>query len=284
MSALSDYFTSLAAKIRGKTGSAATMTPNEMVDAIDDVYNAAKVGTATAGDVLSTKTFTNASTVGASGSMTNNGAVNKTLDCTTNNDSYTVPAGYHNGSGTVNISKQTKSVTPTSSQQIITPDSGKVLSQVTVAAAPLYRGTASPEPWDTRTLYPTSPYIGLSSVTITESLRKTFEASIDLTYAYSVNWNVAGLNRRRIYCLCMASSVDGQTDTVSVSITAGATIIATKRATGTFSASGYTYTTIDYVLFQPTNSDILTVEVKFANQAISGSHGYYHGCVAEVLR
>lgn len=40
MSALTDYFTSLANKIRSKTGSASTMTPTQMVGAVDDVYSA----------------------------------------------------------------------------------------------------------------------------------------------------------------------------------------------------------------------------------------------------
>lgn len=59
-------------------------------------------------------------------------------------DTYTIPKGYHNGSGTVsgvagggNYSLQPKSVTPTKLQQNITPDSGFYgLSNVTVAAIP----------------------------------------------------------------------------------------------------------------------------------------------------
>ena len=68
--------------------------------------------------------------------MTNNGAVSKTLDATSGNQSYTVPGGYHNGSGTVAITLETKSATPTGASQDITPTSGKVLSKVTVAAIP----------------------------------------------------------------------------------------------------------------------------------------------------
>lgn len=59
-------------------------------------------------------------------------------------ESYTIPAGYHNGSGTVkgvsgggNYNLQTKSVTPTKEQQSITPDQGYYgLSGVTVGAIP----------------------------------------------------------------------------------------------------------------------------------------------------
>lgn len=59
-------------------------------------------------------------------------------------DTYTIPKGYHNGSGTVsgvagggNYSLQSKTVTPSKSQQSITPDSGYYgLSDVTVGAIP----------------------------------------------------------------------------------------------------------------------------------------------------
>ena len=40
MSALTDYFTSLANKIRSKTGGSGTLTPTQMVSAVDDVYSA----------------------------------------------------------------------------------------------------------------------------------------------------------------------------------------------------------------------------------------------------
>ena len=59
-------------------------------------------------------------------------------------ETYTIPAGYHNGSGTVhgvagggNYALQSKQVTPSKSQQSITPDEGKYgLSDVTVAPIP----------------------------------------------------------------------------------------------------------------------------------------------------
>ena len=91
-------------------------------------------GNATAEDVASGKTFTSSAGLKVTGRMADNGAVTKTLDSSTT--SYTVPAGYHNGSGKVNISTETKTATPTTGSQTVTPSSGKVLSKVTVNAIP----------------------------------------------------------------------------------------------------------------------------------------------------
>lgn len=105
-----------------------------VVSAIPDAYQDVSSTTATAGDVLTGKVYVLANGTVTTGTMANNGAVSKTLDATT--VSYTVPKGYHSGSGTVKIVLETKSVTPTKAEQVITPTSGKVLSQVTVAAIP----------------------------------------------------------------------------------------------------------------------------------------------------
>ena len=113
-------------------------------------------------EALSGKTF-HARGTAYTGTMTNNGAVSGTIS--TRAGTYTVPQGYHDGSGTVGISAteqakiiagniksgvqilgvtgtysgeaisaQTKSATPTFSEQTIQPDSGyDYLSAVTVA-------------------------------------------------------------------------------------------------------------------------------------------------------
>lgn len=104
------------------------------VNAIPDNYHDVSATTAAAGDVLANKVFINAEGETVSGAMANNGAVSKTLDTATT--SYTIPAGYHSGAGTVKITTETKEVTPTKAEQDITPDTGKVLSKVTVAAIP----------------------------------------------------------------------------------------------------------------------------------------------------
>lgn len=122
--------------------------------------------TAQASEILATKTaYVNGAKV--TGSMTNNGAVSGVI--TTKSQEYTVPTGFHDGSGKVKIDtteqgkiiagniksgvtilgvtgdysgesvsvESNKNATPSSSQQVITPSTGyDYLAQVTVAAIP----------------------------------------------------------------------------------------------------------------------------------------------------
>ena len=68
------------------------------------------------------------------GTMPNNGAVSATLDTSTK--SYTIPKGYHDGTGVINIATHEIAVTPSKERQEVTPNAGKVLSKVTVAKIP----------------------------------------------------------------------------------------------------------------------------------------------------
>lgn len=104
------------------------------VNAIPEAYQDTSSVTAKAADVLTGKVFVTADGTVTPGEMINNGAVDKTLDVTT--ITYTIPKGYHNGSGKVQLVLETKTVTPTKSAQEITPTAGKVLSKVTVGAIP----------------------------------------------------------------------------------------------------------------------------------------------------
>lgn len=104
------------------------------VAAIPEAYQDVSSVTAGAGDVLTGKVFVTADGTVTAGEMINNGAVDKILDVTT--ITYTIPKGFHSGSGMVKIVLETKSVTPTKSVQKIIPTSGKVLSEVTVEAIP----------------------------------------------------------------------------------------------------------------------------------------------------
>ena len=96
-----------------------TATFAEMAEAIDniDTDSGNATGNATVSQVLAGATFSNGTAVGLTGTMKNNGAVTQALNC---GGSYTIPEGYHNGSGTVtgvtgggNYTLQSKEVTPT---------------------------------------------------------------------------------------------------------------------------------------------------------------------------
>lgn len=105
------------------------------VASIPDAYQDVSSVTAEAADVLTGKIIVTADGVVTTGTMPNNGAATKALDATT--VTYTIPKGYHNGSGKVTITLETKTVTPTKSAQTVTPTEGKVLSSVTVNPIPV---------------------------------------------------------------------------------------------------------------------------------------------------
>ena len=129
--------------------------------------------TAAVAEVLAGKTFGAKGKINT-GTMPNNGAVSGTIS--TKAGVYTVPQGYHDGSGKVSISSteqskliatnirsgvsilgvtgtmsasegvkpQSKSVTPSTAEQVVLPDSGYThLSQVTVKAIPYTESTNS---------------------------------------------------------------------------------------------------------------------------------------------
>lgn len=104
------------------------------VAAIPVAYQNVSSVTAAAGDVLTGKVIVTADGTVTTGTMPNNGAVNKTLTIPSMN--YTIPKGYHDGTGKVMIDPEARTVTPTKAVQTIIPATGKVISKVTVNAIP----------------------------------------------------------------------------------------------------------------------------------------------------
>lgn len=150
------------------------------VEPIPDAYQDVTAVTAGAGDVLTGKTIVSKTGVITPGTMANNGAVDKTL--TTEDPSYTVPAGYHSGAGKVQIVPEEKTTTPTKASQDIVATNGKVLSKVTVNPIPdnfvdTTDATATPE----QILEGESAYIGSVKVEGTMVNNGAVNSTLDAT-------------------------------------------------------------------------------------------------------
>lgn len=104
------------------------------VNPIPDNYHDTTSVTATAADVLANKIIVNEDGETIAGTMPFIGATNGTVSVAV--PTYTIPMGYHSGTGKVIISQETKTATPTKAAQDVVPTSGKVLSKVTVEAIP----------------------------------------------------------------------------------------------------------------------------------------------------
>ncbi len=91
-------------------------------DTIRDCFflKASAEGNATAENVLADKKFSNDNDTGITGTMPNRGAINKTLGL---NETYTIPEGYHNGSGKVTQSITTKGAITDSVSNVVSGDS-----------------------------------------------------------------------------------------------------------------------------------------------------------------
>lgn len=147
---------------------------------IPDAYQDVSSTTAAAGDVLTGKVYVLADGTVTTGTMPNNGTVSKTLDATT--ITYTIPKGYHSGTGTVTITLETKTVTPTKSAQDITPTAGKVLSKVTVNPIPdNYIDTTDADATAANILVDKTAYVGGVKVTGTMANNGAVSKTLDAT-------------------------------------------------------------------------------------------------------
>lgn len=98
-STLASLFTDIANAIRAKTGQSGTIVADNFPSAISEISTGTDTSdaTAAAADMLSGKTAYGADGK-ITGSMPNRGAVSQALNA---GQSYTIPAGYHNGNGKI---------------------------------------------------------------------------------------------------------------------------------------------------------------------------------------
>lgn len=105
-----------------------------IINPIPDNYQDVTGTTATADTVLVTKTFVNKLGVTTAGTMPNIGKVYSTLGV--GNTSYSIPKGYHDGTGSINISLESVTAEPRTTSYVLTPTDGKVIEKVTVKPIP----------------------------------------------------------------------------------------------------------------------------------------------------
>lgn len=214
-----------------------------MGNAYRSVLSLKPTGDAVPANVLSGKTFSNAEGVGNTGTMANNGAVSVTL--TDQDPTYTIPEGYHNGSGVVGFSASGGGgpdliVTCSSAfagATISCTDGTTTLTDVCPSSSP-YEVTFNLPNVGTWTVSGT-----ISGTTYTESvlvqdinveLKNNIDVSVDLYSAANDTVSYVGL--------------DGQSHTITTDIDGHAT------ATITIDPSGSSLTFVSSVAIDPSNS------------------------------
>lgn len=132
----------LQSKTATLSTSAQTIKADSGYDALSQVTVPAVVGTAGTSNVLTGRTFSSASGVNLTGTMADNGAVTSTLNA---GASYTIPSGYHNGSGKVTANSLASQTAGTATASDIA--SGKTAyvngSSITGTASNVYSATVT---------------------------------------------------------------------------------------------------------------------------------------------
>lgn len=129
---LKTFLKGIADAIRTAKGTTSEIAAKDFAAKIKTLNDTSNT-TAVSANVLSGKTAYSKG-IKITGSMFDRGAINKQLS--SSELSYTIPEGYHNGTGKVNVKSETKNCTPTKNKQTVSPSTGYLLSSVTVEAIP----------------------------------------------------------------------------------------------------------------------------------------------------
>lgn len=165
------------------------------------------VGDASESDVLANKTFSNATGAGKVGTMPNRG--NWSANLSTTSTSVTIPAGYHNGSGTVSIRTQEKTATLKNEIGSVDADPGYVLSKVIIPAVStrLQEKTVNPTT-SAVSVVPDNNYVGLSKVTVNPQVHDlvlAFPTGSGDLFDLGVNHRTRYVNGKNVKDLAYAS-------------------------------------------------------------------------------
>ena len=168
------------------TPTAGKVLSSVTINAIPDKYITTTDATATADKIFIAETaYVNGKKV--TGTMADNSGTSATVSVET--PSYTIPAGYHDGEGTVSVVVETKTATPTKSEQTITPTAGKVLSSVTVDPIPAeYITTSDADSEAIHILLGKTAYVNGVKLTGSMPNNNTITATIDglTTTSYTI--------------------------------------------------------------------------------------------------
>lgn len=155
------------------------------VDPIPDEYIITSDATATSADIKQDLTaYVNGMKL--TGTMPIISTVTESLGVT--KPSYTIPEGYHDGTGTVSISLETKTATPTKMEQTIVPTDGKALSSVIVNPIPEeYITTTDATATADQILYGSTAYVDGNKLTGTMPNNGATNLTIDGMLTTDVN-------------------------------------------------------------------------------------------------
>lgn len=161
------------------------------IQPIPQNYQDVTAVTVTAEDILATKIAVGKDGSIITGTMANNGSVTQKL--TKDESSYSIPKGYHDGTGSVSVSLETKDIIPSTELQTIEPTSGNLISQFTVQPIPAqYKDTSDANATAEQILQDSTAYVNGEKITGTMVNNSAIDQTLSIgseTYTVPVGYH-----------------------------------------------------------------------------------------------